>query len=256
MIGNLPLNVRMQHVVGLGIAGVLLALVGEFVRLRSKITLDFPHAEAAFVVILSAFPVLAYLLAKYVTHFAAPHYVQPAIIGIVGMLAIFTAPLLENKTITRIVFASLFVAIAMAGFFRIRHEMEQGRGTMLSLALNPETERNLESVPKQPIYVMNSTVFQLVGYYAPNADIRSRITLVYPRDAESLDIGMQAVYQRAAGIRNIVPFESVFNQGTEHLLLLYHNPWDYTDHALSESHAQIKYLGQFFGGDLVLVRFP
>jgi hypothetical protein len=85
MMGNLTLNARMQHVVGFSIVGVLLALVGEFVRLRSKVTLNLPHAEATFVVILLAFPVLAYLLAKYVTYFVESRYVQPAIIGIAAI---------------------------------------------------------------------------------------------------------------------------------------------------------------------------
>jgi hypothetical protein len=53
-----------------------------------------------------------------------------------------------------------------------------------------------------------------------------------------------------------VPYELVSKPGTEHLLLLYHNPWDWTDQALSASHAQITYLGQVYGGDLVSIRFP
>jgi hypothetical protein len=156
---------------------------------------------------------------------------------------------------------SLFAAIAISGFFRIRSEKELGLSTMASLALDTVTQHSLEATRDQPIYVANPTVFFIVGYYSPSPDLRSRIRVVYSEDPKNYseawgDEYRQLVNGRAAGIRDFVPYELVSKPGTEHLLLLYHNPWDWTDQALSASHAQITYLGQVSGGDLVSVRFP
>jgi hypothetical protein len=182
-------------------------------------------------------------------------------IGITAILAVLMSSLLERKTTGRIVLVSLFAAIAISGFFRIRSKKEQGLSTMASLALDPVTQRSLEATRDQPIYVANATVFSIVGYYSPSPDLRSRIRVVYSEDPDyfsgvTADVSWQLANGRAAGIRDFVPYELVSKPGTEHLLLLYHNPWDWTDQALSASHAQITYLGQVYGGDLVSIRFP
>ena len=52
----------------------------------------------------------------------------------------------------------------------------------------------------------------------------------------------------------LCPTNQFPSPGRNILLLLYHNDW--IDQELSASHAQITYLGQIFGGDLVSVRFP
>jgi hypothetical protein len=261
MFGYDAVSVHMQRLICFGIALFLISLIAGFAGLRSRVALRLPHAEAAFVLILSAYPILVYLLARFVTHFAESRYTQPALIGITAILAVLMASFLERKTSGRIVLASLFAAIAISGFFRIRSEKELGLSTMASLALDTVTQHSLEATRDQPIYVANPTVFFIVGYYSPSPDLRSRIRVVYSEDPKNYseawgDEYRQLVNGRAAGIRDFVPYELVSKPGTEHLLLLYHNPWDWTDQALSASHAQITYLGQVSGGDLVSVRFP
>ena len=259
MFGYDAVSVHMQRLIGFGITLLLISLIAGFVGLRSRVALRLPHAEAAFVLILSAYPILVYLLARFVTHFAESRYTQPAMIGITAILAVLMASLLERKTTGRIVLVSLFAAIAISGFFRIRSEKELGLSTMASLALDPVTQRSLEATRDQPIYVANATVFSIVGYYSPSPDLRSRIRVVYSEDPDyfsgvTADVSWQLANGRAAGIRDFVPYELVSKPGTEDLLLLYHNDW--IDQALPASHAQITYLGQVFGGDLVSVRFP
>ncbi|MGA2896272.1 MAG: glycosyltransferase family 39 protein [Acidobacteriaceae bacterium] len=261
MFGYDGVSVHLQRLIGVGLALFFLSLIAGFVGLRSRVALRLSHAEAAFVLLFSAYPILVYLLARFVTHFAESRYTQSAMIGITAIFAVLMAPLLERKTTGRIVLVSLFAAIAISGFFRVRSEKELGLSTMSSLALDPVTQRSLEATAGQPIYVANATVYFIVGYYSPSPDLRSRIRIVYSEDpkyySESLgDEYRQLVNGRAAGIRDIVPYEFVSKPGTEDLLLLYHNPWDWTDEALSASHGQITYLGQVYGGDLVSVRFP
>jgi hypothetical protein len=266
MLGYVDLSVPMQyivpmqHIIVLVFAVLLVVLICEFLRKRSSVTIQLPRAEVVFLVLLAALPVFGYLLSRFVTKLMEARFVLPAIIGIAALLAILIAPLLHKKTIGRIVLVSLFVAIAVTGVLHIRSEIVQARGTMASFVLTPETQRNLTMFPGHPIYVENPGVFQVVGYYSPNPDIRSRITLIYSQDEEMLyqhsdHLSITSANMRAYGVLNVVPYESVSRSGTDQLFLLYHN-WDWTDQALSASHAQITYLGQVFGGDLVSAHFP
>ncbi len=103
VVGYETMTLSMQHLVGL-LAGVsIIILVILFIRLSSMQSLRLPRSEAAFVVILSGLPVLAYLLAKFITHFVEARYVQPAVIGLIVLLAILISPLLQNKIIGRTV---------------------------------------------------------------------------------------------------------------------------------------------------------
>jgi hypothetical protein len=261
LVGYEGMSVSMQHFIGITVTSFLLAMVAGFIYFPSRFTVRLPHAEAVFILLLAALPLFGFLLAYFVTKVIEGRYILPTVIGMTALLAILIAPILGNKIIGRIVLASLFVAIAGIGVLRIRSEKEQAAGTLKSLVLNSLTRRSLEEIPDQPIYVSNPGLFQTLGYYAPSSNIRSRITLVYSRDEEMLNqnndyLSITGANMRAAGIPHIVPYESVSINGTERLFLLLHNPWDWTDRALADSHAQITYLGPAYGGDLVSVRFP
>jgi hypothetical protein len=267
MLGNADLGVPvqyivpMQHILGFVAAVLLVVLIWGFSRKRPRLTILLPRAEAVFLVLLAALPVFGYLLAHFVTKFIEGRYILTALIGIAALLAVLIAPLLQNKTIGRIVLVSLFVAIAVTGVQHIRTEIELAQGTMASLVLTPETQHNLANYPGYPVYVMNPGVFQVAGYYSPSPDIRSRIALIYSQDEEMLHqhsdyISITSANMRGYGFQNVVPYESVSRHGTEQLFLLYHNSGDWTDQALEGSQAQITRLGQVFGGELVSARFP
>jgi hypothetical protein len=252
--------VPMQHIIGLVFVVLMVVLILGFWRKRPSLTILLPRAEAVFLVLLAALPVFGYLLSRFVTKIMESRFVLPAIIGIAALLAILIAPLLHKKTIGRIVLVLLFVAIAVTGVLHIRSEIEQAQATMASLVLTPETQRNLAMFPGHPIYVADGAVFLMLNYYSPSSDIRSRITLIYSQDEEMLylhsdHLSITSENMRAYSVLNIVPYESVSRSGTDQLFLLYRN-WDWTDQALSASHAQITYLGQVYGGDLVSIRFP
>lgn len=262
IFGYEQLGVSSQHLIGAGVAVLILALIAAFVSLRSKVTLRLPRAEAVFLFSLAALPVFGYLLAKFVTHVVEARYIQPAIIGIAALLAVLMAPVLQNKVIGRVLLALLLAAIAWTGVLRIQTEKDQGEQTTEALVVSPETQRLLDAFPGQPIYVANPGEFSFIGYYSSSADVRSRISQVYLGDSHyraggwGADVAMQIANMQAAGVRNIVPYESVSGPGTGHLFLLNHNPWDWTDEALRASHAQVEILGRYFGGDLAYVRFP
>jgi hypothetical protein len=261
MIGYEGLSVPKQHILGLGLAFILLCLIAGFIRFHSSVRLQLPRAEFVFLALLSTLPIFGFLLARYVTEVIEGRYTLPAMIGIVALLAILIAPLLQNRKISRIILISLFVAIVGTRFLHIRFEKKQGKDTMASLALNAETQHNLEIAAGQPIYVTNPTVFFMVSYYSPNPDIRSRIRLMYSREEEmrnqhSDHLSLTGANMQADGVQHVVPYKSVPKHGTENLFLLYHERMDWAGQALADSHAEIKHLGQIYGWDLVSARFP
>ena len=86
-----------QHIVGLVAAGLLIVLIGVFLRKRRSLAISFPRAEAVFLTLLAVYPVFGYLLAYFVTKFIEARYILPALIGIAALIAIMMAPLLESK---------------------------------------------------------------------------------------------------------------------------------------------------------------
>jgi hypothetical protein len=262
VIGYARFSVRQQHVIGLCCVVSLIALLAGFARARGRFGLRLPVADAVLLVLLAAIPIFAFLLAIFVTHFVEARYTLPAMIGLCAVTGILLMPLSQNRILGAMVLVLLFVAIAANGVEHVRLDRESAHAYMASLAMTPEAQRTLALYPRQPVYVINHFVYEFVHYYSPSADMRSRISLVYidpkdyAREGVGADVNEQMANMEADGVPHVVSYESLARPGTAHLFLLYHNPWDWTDRKLPETHAEIKPLGHFCGGDLVSVRFP
>jgi hypothetical protein len=101
--------------------------------------------------------------------------------------------------------------------------------------------------------------FEVDSYYEPDPEVRSRMALLYSRDEElRWDLhdtaSLTAEHMRHFTDFSIVPYAQLQQQSGEHLLVLYHSGWDWTDEALA-SDAQVTPLGQALWGDAVLARF-
>jgi hypothetical protein len=261
VMGYVDWSIRTQHIAGVIVFVAICAMVIGFVRLRSRFTLRLPKSEAVFILILLLFPVLGYVLGNYVMHFVESRYIVEGCIGITVLISILVTPILQNDRVYRLMLVLLLLAIAGAGVLRIRTESLEGQETMASLRLSAETQHSLQMTVGQKIYTMNPSTFSVIRYYAPNADFRSRIGLTYSSTNEmAIDQNDYVSHMgddlRIAGVRNVMPYKAISLSGTDHLFLLYDNPWDWTRGALLESHAKITDLGQAFGGDLVSARFP
>lgn len=262
LIGYEQLSVARQHVIGLCCAALFGALIAGFARARRNIVLHLPRAEAVLLALVAAIPILAFLLAVVVTHFVEARYTLPGMIGLCAGAAIMCMPLSQNRILRGIILGLLFVGIAVTGVEHVRSDQKSAQAYMALLKIAPETQRALEMYPGHQIYGLNHFVFEFVHYYSTSADMRSRLTLTYldPKDARwegvGADVDEQMANMEADGVPLVASYEEVAKPGTEHLFLLDHAPWDWTDRRLAAAHAEIKPLGHFFGGDLVLVRFP
>ena len=154
----------------------------------------------------------------------------------------------------------LGVAIVGADTARIHAEQRKTAQRLASLVLSAEVKRALDANPDGRLYVQDMGAFEEDRIYEPDADVRARMTLVYSRDEElrwrrhdtmtltAMHIG------RFTGLP-VVSYEALRARPGEHLFVLYHTSWDWTDQAFAEDDARVQPVGHAMGGDVATVRF-
>jgi hypothetical protein len=102
--------------------------------------------------------------------------------------------------------------------------------------------------------------FEEDRYYEPDADVRARMTLVYSR-AEELrwrqhdTMALTAMHiGRFTGLP-VVEYEALRARPGEHLFVLYHTSWDWTDQAFAADGARVQPVGHAMSRDVAAVRF-
>lgn len=261
LVGYAHLTVTEQHVIGASALVVVMALVTSFFALRSRAAIQLPPAEMTLLLLLAAFPILAYLLAISVTHFVEARYIQPATIGIAAIIALLCAPMLRNRTTEHVVLAMLLLAMLGSATLDIRMEQARSREMMAALIVTPSTLDALRASAPQPIYVMTPSDYLFMSYYSPYPEVRSRMGLVYLGadhygGGVGADVSMQMANMRIDGIPNVEEYSALSIPGTEHLFLVNQDPADWPARELAKSNARIMPIGTIFGHELAEIRFP
>jgi hypothetical protein len=259
--GYAKISLLAQHLIGLSILLVFILTALSFARYHARLVMHLPYAELVYLVVLAIFPVLAYLLARFVTHFVEARYIQPAILGITTLFAIFLAPLLSIKRAGSIMLTLVFLAFGYVSVVRVRQAVDAHKYFAGLLAPSSALERNLKTYPNAPLYSTNHLLYEFIYYYSPSADIRSRITLIHPRKGDlsagvGSDISAQMENMEAVGVPQVVSYQEVATPGSNRLFLLNYAPFDWENAALAESHAKLTHLGASYFGDLTLAQFP
>jgi 4-amino-4-deoxy-L-arabinose transferase-like glycosyltransferase len=253
-------SLSIQHLAAIGlIVFAALLVFGSIRQLRNK-ELHLSHAELVFVVVLAALPFFGFLLAFFVTHSIEVRYVLGAILALSILLAIALFPLLRSTSTAILTLSALAVAIIVTGAIRIHAEQAKTRDFMASLTLSPQIKAAILSSPTGLLYLQEMGTFEVASYYEPDPDVRSRMALVYSspqellwsrRDTESLT----AEHMRHFTGFPIIPYEQLATQLGDHVFVLLHSGWSWTDQALAAAHAEITPLGSAMGGDAASVRF-
>jgi len=260
-LGTLQLSMNAQRVIEvcliLAITTLAVTATREVMTGKSSLL----KAELVFLLLVAALPFFGYLLARMVTHVIEARFLLGAILGIDALLAIGAASLFQRPRTVRLVLTILFAAAVYAGVVRIREQFVQSQQILARLTLAPETKAAIEARPNQPIFILNWYEFQLVRHYAPDPDMRQRIALYYSREQElrccnSDTMTLTALHTQPMMEMKLESYEALAKQPGEHLFVIFHMDFDWTDRALAASHAKITYLGPAYGGDLVSVRFP
>jgi hypothetical protein len=253
-------SLTLQHLVAIGLVIFAALLVfGCLRQLRSK-DLQFPNAELVFVIVLAALPFFGFLLAQFVTHSIEVRYVLGAILAISILFAIALLPLLRHPGTAVYVLSSLAVAILATSAIRIHTTQANAREFMASLTLSPQIKAAILSSPSGLLYLQEMGTFEVASYYEPDPDVRSRMALVYSSNQELLWSRRDTESLTALHMRNftgfpIVPYEKLSAEPGDHVFVLLHSGWDWTDQALAAAHADITPLGPAMEGDAASIRF-
>jgi hypothetical protein len=225
-------------------------------RLR---TLALPKPELIFLLALAALPLFGVALAVFVTHSIEVRYVLSAIIAVAIFFAIALDPWLDRVPRPAIT-ALLIAGILLAGLIRIRDEHANTNNLLALLAVPPELKAQLLALPDSHIYIQDMGHFELASYYEPDPEIRSRLALLYSHNNElRYDLhdtaSLTAEHMQHFTGFTIIPYAQLKATPGEHVLVLYHSGWDWTDQALAADNAHITTLGPALDGDAVAVRF-
>jgi hypothetical protein len=103
--------------------------------------------------------------------------------------------------------------------------------------------------------------FEVASYYEPDPEIRSRLALLYSHANElRYDLhdtaSLTAEHMQHFTGFTIIPYAQLKAMPGEHVLVLYHSGWDWTDQALAADNAHATSLGPALDGDAVAVRSP
>ena len=261
LLGHGAFSTHTNHLLAIGLALLIVLVLGSCVRqMRSK-TLNLPHAEFVFLVSLAALPFAGFLLARFVTHAMEPRYVLGSIIGIAALLAIALVPILRNNTIGRIALFLLCIAFVCKGIVGIRAEQRARQDALSYLILSPEVKAAIMASPSKLLYLQDIDLFGFMEYYEPDADVRSHMALVYSRHQEirwnhSDASSLTALHLKSFTTYTILPYESLATQPGEHIFVVEQGGWNWIEQAFAAEHVELKYVGKLGGNEVVSVRFP
>jgi len=253
-------TMRVQHWMALVFVVSTVVVVWGCVQELLRRKFPIAGAEVVFLVGLAGLPVFGFLLARYVTHSFEPRYVLGAMVGIAPLLGIALTPFFRRPILGRILLVGLLVGIANAGVARIDAERRATRQVMASLVVAPEIKAAVMSSQSQRLYVQDFGHFATAAYYEPDAELRSRLVLVYSKAEEIRWRGrdtnsLTALHMRVFTPYATVPYEGLVRGAGGHVFMLFHTGWDWTDEAFEAGGAVVKPLGRMVDGDVDMVGF-
>lgn len=245
---------------GLLLVAALLVLWSCFRQLRGE-PAAFPKAEAVFLFALALLPFFGYILARFTTNVMEPRYVIGAFPGITALLAISLGPVFRRKGAGRAAVAVMFLAVTLAGARYIHLSRTLTAESLETLKTGPEIKAALTASATGKLYFQDAERFAFAHYYEPDAEIRSRMVLVYSAGQEMKWRHMDTGTFNVLCMRNFTPFdiepyESVSDRAGEFVFAVVDEPgWDWTIQAFKDAGAKVRSAGSAFGVDVVTVRF-
>ncbi|HUD22311.1 MAG TPA: glycosyltransferase family 39 protein [Acidobacteriaceae bacterium] len=254
------MSMSAQHLWMVVLVAFAAALLWGCARVVRGREVQIPAAQWVLLLVLAALPFCGYLLARFVTHSIEVRYVLGAVVAISAMLAVAASPWLKRDAVFNTVLVALGLAIVGAGAARIVAEQHKSAQRMSSLVLPAEVKAALLANPDGRLYMQDMGAFEEARYYEPDPDVRARMTLVYSRAEEMRwnrhdTMALTAMHIARFTRLPVVSYEALRAMPGEHLFVLYHTGWDWTDQAFAAGGAKLRSVGQAMGGDVAAVRF-
>jgi uncharacterized membrane protein len=255
------MSMTAQHLWMVVLVAFAVTLVWGCVRVMfGSLVPRIPPENWVLLLVLAALPFCGYLLARYVTHSIEVRYVLGAMVAISTMLAIAMGPWLRRDAVFNTVLVVLGLGIVGAGAARIHEEQRKSAERLASLVLPAEVKAALDANRDGRLYMQDMGAFEEDRYYEPDSDVRARMTLVYSRAEEMRWNRHDTMALTAMHIADftglpVVSYEELRAQPGEHLFVLYHTGWDWTDQAFAADGARVRPVGRALGGDVAAVGF-
>jgi 4-amino-4-deoxy-L-arabinose transferase-like glycosyltransferase len=219
-----------------------------------------PAAEWVLMLVLAAMPLLAYVVARVVTHSIEARFALGAMVAIAAMVGVALAPWLRRDAVFHFALVALGVGIVGGSAVRIHAEQQKTAARLASLALPAEAKAALQASADGRLYVQDMGAFEEDRYYEPDADVKARMTLVYSADEEMRwnrhdTMALTAMHLRQFTCLPVAAYEAVKAAPGEHVFLMRHTGWDWTDQAFAEDGATVRVVGEAMGGDIAKVGF-
>jgi uncharacterized membrane protein len=254
------MSLPVQHWVAIALAVFAVGLLGGCIwRMRGR-EVRVPAVEWVAIVTLAALPFCGYLLAKFVTHSIEVRYVLGAVVAISAMVPIAIGPWLKRDWVFALVLVVLGLGIIGAGLARIQAEQQRTADRMASLELPPEIKAALGTNTDGRLYIQDMGAFEEYRYYQPDPNVKARMTLVHSSDDELKYNRHDTMALTAEHLQHftwlpVVSYDAVKAAPGEHIFVLYHSGWDWTDQAFAADGATVRPVGQTLKGDVAAVTF-
>jgi len=226
------------------------------------------EAESVFLITFALVPFAGYILAMLTTHVMEPRYVIGAFPAIAALVAIGIAPVFGHRGARKAVYAAMFLGVLLSGVRYIEVAKRSRAASLETLRIAPEIRAALSASVTGKLYFQDAEAFAFASYYEPDAEIRSRMVLVYSRSQElkwnHTDTGtFQSLCMRNFTPFDIEPYESLTDRGLgadqsgDFVFALVDDPrWDWLAGAFRDANAKVRPVGSAFGTDVVSARFP
>jgi hypothetical protein len=204
---------------------------------------------------LAVLPFFGYLFGRFVTHTMEVRYVIAALIP----FAVSIALLLERRLRSMRFFASTIAAMitlaVLLGVVQIRGDQKKSAAILASLVIPSSLHDDLGAHTGKPLYTQSLSDFFLDGFYAPDALVRQRITLVYDEPGEVKWLRHNTNAVTAVNLQqftplHLAPYSQMLAQ-PDALLLNYHSGWEWVGEDLRARSTPQRALGDAAGASLV-----
>ena len=256
-------SIKGAKIIDRGLFALVVILVGLsvwafFLQMRRK-TLPSIEPQGVFVLTLAGLPFFGYLLAFFASSTLEARFVVGLVVGVAALTALGLFPLWRSERAEKLIIVTLFVAIGSTGIAHSYMERMAALRIRSSMALPPQVKAALMASPSKLLYIQDMENFGVAKFYEPDAEVRSRIVLVYSGDQEKKWNHESVIALTADHLRSIthfttIPYESLTAQTGDHIFVEYGGAekplgWNWIGREFLASHADVNQLGPAFCGN-------
>ena len=250
-----------NHLLAIGLALVIALVLWSCLRVWRRKAIRLPEAEFAFLVVLAALPMFAFLLGHFVTHAMESRYAIGAVIGMAALLAIALVPVIGSGVMGPVAVVALIAGFAWKAAVEVQAERDTRTFDSGNLVISPVVQAAIRSSPGHRIYTQDIDLVGFIAFHDADPAVLKDLVLVYSQDEEMRWNHSETDTKIIEDLKTfapytILPYESVLDEPGDHLFVVAHGGWNWLDKAFASGELQVTPVGVAFGRDVVYVRAP